>query len=182
MNSRLMLCLLAVGTALPAAALAQGGNSVGAFGSYWNTDQGGDTWGGGVKGRFGMFELRATYFDDVTRDRGGALRAIKIQDVPVDAGVAFNFAPQMPINPYVGAGVSYHLLDSNIGNIDDEVGWYALLGGEFGMAEGMSLLAEVTYRDVTGTVKDLSGGTLIQDRTNVDLSGFGANVGVAWRF
>lgn len=182
MDARWGMGLLAIAMATPAAGIAaEGGSNVSVFGSYWNTDEADDTWGGGAKARFGMFELRGTYYEDVTADTGPSSR-VKIQDIPIEAGVAFNFAPDNPINPYVGAGVSYHLLDSNVGNVDDEVGWYAVVGGEFGMTQGLSLMGEVMYRGVESTVKDLSGGSFISDRANIDLSGFGANVGVAWRF
>ena len=176
MNTRSMVCLLALGAVTPAAALAQSETSFGVFGSYWDTDDADDAFGIGAKGRFGMFELRGTYYEDLTSDS-----VIEVEAIPIEAGVAFNFAPDMAINPYVGAGVSYFLLDTNIGDIDDEVGWYAVLGGEFGMAEGISLMAEVMYRDVEGTVEDFSAAEFTGS-PDIDLSGVAANVGAAWRF
>ena len=173
MNTRSMICLLGLGVAMPAVGLAQSESTVGVYGSWWDTDEADDAFGIGAKGRLGMFELRGTYYEDLTSNS-----IVEVEAMPIDAGVAFNFAPDMAINPFVGAGVSYFLLDTNVGDIDDEVGWYAVVGGELGMAEGISLMAELMYRDVEGTVED--GG--VTSQPDIDLSGITANVGAAWRF
>lgn len=179
MNTRSLAYLVAIGTAgaaIPAVGLAQSEPSFAVFGSYWDTDID-ETTGIGLKARFGMFDLRATYYDDATGDDG-----VEVEAIPIEAGVAYNFAPHLAVNPYVGAGVSYHLLDSNEGSIDDEVGWYAVVGGEFGMTEGISFMGELMYRDVDGTVEDLSDGLAVRDDVSADLSGFAVNLGAAWRF
>lgn len=179
MNTRSLAYLVAIGAtgaAIPTVGLAQSEPSFAVFGSYWDADIDSTT-GIGVKGRLGMLDLRATYYEDATGDDG-----VEVEAIPIEAGVAYNFAPHLPVNPYVGAGVSYHLLDSNEGSVDDEVGWYAVVGGEFGMTEGISFMGELMYRDVDATIEDRSDGFLVQDDVSVDLNGFAVNLGAAWRF
>lgn len=170
MNTRSYVLALALGAAVPTAALAQAESSMGVYGSWWDTDDANDAWGVGVKGRIGMFELRGTWYDKFDVRSG-----VEIESIPIEAGIAWNFAPHLAVNPYVGAGVGYHFMDTNLGSVDDEVGWYAVLGGEFGMPAGFAMIGEVMYRDVDATLEN-------GFREKVDLSGFAVNIGAGWRF
>ncbi len=127
MKNRLLLCLLATGAMVPAAGYAQGESSLALYGSYWDTEDADDTWGAGATWRWGVLELRGTYYEDVTSDRDGL--DIEVEDIPIEAGAAWSFAPESNFNPYISGGVSYHILDTNVGDIDDEFGWYGVLGG-----------------------------------------------------
>jgi hypothetical protein len=90
------------------------------------------------------------------------------------------------VRPYLGGGASYFLLDTNQGEVSDEVGWYGKAGLEFGNdPTGARFFAEAMYRDVTGTVKshrNEPGSPEVVDKVDLQLRGVGANVGVIWRW
>ena len=111
------------------------------FGSYWDTDVAGDAAGGGLA--FGLpfnemlaVELRATYFEELTDDPlenifdsdDPVFQEVGIQALPLEAGLRLSFAEGATFRPHVTGGVSYFLLDSDFGEISDEVGWFAALG------------------------------------------------------
>lgn len=170
-------------------------------GSYWNTDVAGDAAGAGIA--LGLpvnetfaFELRGFYFEElndrpfeaifdsdetVFQDRG-------IQVIPLEAGVRFSFAPGSTFRPFVGGGASYFLLDSDFGEIADELGWYATAGATIGDGEGADFYFEGTWRKARAEVRvdpeDLDDIDDInaEDRVSFDLDGFGLNLGVRWNF
>lgn len=173
---------LAAGTAGPAAAV-----DFTAFGSYWDTQDADNALGGGVKLRFGIVELRGTYFSDVTADTDPERFDFEVQAIPLEAGLAFKFAQNDTFSPYVGGGAGYYLLDTNIGEVDDEIGYYAVLGadfGSFGSSGNMAINAEAIYRSMEATVRnedDLTNPN-IDDDVAFNLDGLGVNVGLTWRF
>lgn len=141
------------------------------FGAYWSTSDAEDALGVGARLRAGYFELRATYFSDVTADTDPEPADFEVSAVPLEAGLAYRFPVRggTIVNPYVGAGLGYYLLDTSFGDIDDESGWYAVAGADFGgLAQGLGFLAEGMYRNV--------------ETSTFDLSGFAVNAGIVWRF
>lgn len=172
---------LAAGTAAPAAA-----TDFTVFGSYWNTQDADNALGGGAKLRFGIVELRGTYFSDVTADTDPERFDFEVQAIPLEAGLAFKFAENDTISPYVGGGAGYYMLDTNIGDIDDEVGYYAVVGADFGNfgSSGLAINAEAIYRSMEATVRneeDLTDPDIDED-VALNLDGLGVNVGLTWRF
>lgn len=173
------LCALAAG----APALA---GDFGLYGSWWDTEALGSTAGGGLKYAFGdaglRFELRGSYFPDLTEDFGELIEDgtgdAEVEAVVPEAGITYNFAPAARAQFYLGGGLSYYLLDINEFDIDDEVGWYGLAGFILGDARGPAFFAEALYRDVEGTVT----GSSLEDDVTLDLSGLSANAGVLFRF
>lgn len=172
--------------ALLAGAPAMAGD-LGLYGSYWDTDALGETAGGGAKFVIGdsavRWELRGSFFPDLTEDfdelvdnRSGE---IEVEAIVPEAGIAYNFAPGNTTQFYLGAGLSYYLLDATDVELDDEVGYYGVAGLSLGgRGDGPAFFAEVMYRSVEGTVKD---DDLVRD-VDVDLSGPSANVGILFRF
>ena len=187
----LVLCLLLLGSALPAAA-----GDFGIYGTYWETDDLGETAGGGIRWAFGdkvfRFELRGTYFPDLSEDfdelfEGNDLETgqFEVEAIVPEAGFTFNFMPDSHFQPYAGAGGSYYLLDTNVFELDDEFGYYALFGFQVGSAaDGPAFFAEGLYRWVEGTVEgdDLDLDDLNTDDFDIDLEGFAINAGVLFRF
>ena len=175
-----------------------------AFGSYWDVSQLDAAAGGGVKLSFPLgsvvnLDLRGTYyqpiddahfFDKLIDDEQSPFLENSIDVTPIDAGLSFNLAPHGSVTPTIGGGVSYFLLDTDRGSIDDEVGWYANAGLEFASRGSFGFFAEAIYRSATGTVKasphDLGDVPDIEGvdytKTNVDLDGLGANAGIVWRW
>lgn len=173
------------------------------FGSYQDTEDLEDTVGGGVKFAFGQtfqLALRATYFPDLTEDfasfiddpgRDPGRFTNDIEAIPFEAGVKFNFNPTAGVNPYVGGGATYWLLDAERGEVDDEAGFYLEGGLEFARAgSAMGFFAEAIYRDVEATVnRDPQDFDDLDDveferirRRDLDVGGLGVNAGLIWRW
>lgn len=154
------------------------------FGSYWDTKDAEEALGVGAKVRFGIVELRGTYFSDVTADTEPESRDFEISAIPLEAGLAFKFAENERFSPYIGGGAGYYMLDTSRGEIDDEVGYYAVLGADIGSPDGLSFVAEAIYRSMEATVTDEEDPTDpdIVDDVAFDLDGLGVNVGLVWRF
>ena len=92
MKRRLLVALI-VGLAT-SMAQAQG---LAVFGSYWEPEDGDETFGAGAKLKGGaelfFLELRGTYYEDITEDVGPA--DIELQVIPVDLGLGID----IPIHP-----------------------------------------------------------------------------------
>ena len=180
----LLWALVALVAVSPAAA----DNSFGVFGAYHNTEDVDESTGGGLRTRLGWLDLRASFLNDLTRDTSPESLDFELQAVPLEAGVAFDFMDDARWNPYVGGGLSYFLLDSDTVEIDDQAGFYGVLGSEFGMRENLNLMVEAVYRNMEADVErdpdnfdDIDDITL-EDESTVELGGLGVNVGVSWRF
>lgn len=176
-----LACTLSALCAVPSHA-----GSFGFFGTYWDTKDADHGWGGGVRSSFGdavQFDLRGTYYNDLRRDAGP--RDFELHAAPIDAGVSFHFLNAGAVEPYLGGGASYFLLDTNRGDIDDEVGYYGVGGIEVGTSEtGPRFFVEAMYRDVRGTLRDDPDDELpdVSDRIRLQLRGISANLGLVWRW
>jgi hypothetical protein len=170
------------------------------FGSYWQTGDFDDTFGGGTRIGFGdgpvQFELRGSYFPDIAEDFEQLLDSdsefqdqFEITAIPLEAGVTFSFGGSDTFSPYIGGGASYILLDTDIGEVDDEVGFYVVGGFKSARSDGgVGFFAEAIYRNIEGQVNfdpedfsDLDDVDFDED-FDLDLAGIGANVGIVWRF
>jgi opacity protein-like surface antigen len=182
MKKKVLLGLVAAGLfALPARPAKAGEFTV--YGSYWNTKDAQSGYGGGAKVGWSFFELRGTYFNDVTAKRVPDRFDFKIHAAPIGAGLKFDLTHDTPVTPYLGAGAEYYLLSTNRGSTQDEVGWYGVAGLDFATSPKMGVNVEAIWHDVRGTVKNLTTDDVhIVDRAHLDLSGLGANAGVYWRF
>jgi hypothetical protein len=198
MKSRPIFHLL-LGTCLLATPLVAADFSI--HGSYWETDVAGDAGGGGfVLGlpfneHIGV-DLRATYFEELTDDPLGnafdsdaeVFQDQGIQAMPLEAGLRFTFATGSSFRPYIGGGGSYFLLDSDFGEISDELGYYAVAGATVGDDEGAQFYFEGTWRKATAEVEldpeDIEDipDIEIDEHADLDLDGLGVNVGVRWTF
>jgi hypothetical protein len=172
--------LLAVPVVLLFAAPAWAG-TFGVYGAYY--DAGGDvedsTYGAGVRLGFEFvpileLDIHATYFDKFEQDLGPAGTA-EFTVMPLDAGIKFNILPKKKFNPYIGAGATYWFLDTNFGSVDDEVGYYALAGVDFGGEKG-KFFVEAMYRTLDSTFSD-SGGDF-----DASADGYTLNAGFLWRW
>jgi hypothetical protein len=171
------------------------------YGSYWDTDVAGDAGGGGISlglplGDVFAFELRGTYYEELTDDPlenifdsdDPVFEDRSIQVLPIEAGVRFTFAHGGHFRPHLGGGVSYFLLDSDFGEISDEVGWYAAAGATIGDGQGAEFFFEGIWREATATVEiDPEDFEDIDDievdhHESFDMGGIGVNAGVRWTF
>lgn len=196
MKSKALLALaVGLACAMPAAA-----TDFSLYGSYWDTDAAGDAAGGGIglglpfNDTFAV-ELRATYFEELSDDPlanafdsdDPVFQEQGINVTPLEIGARFSF-PQDSFTPYLSAGAGYYLLDSDFGEVNDEVGYYAVVGANFGNPERIQFFIEGTYRKMEGEVRldpdelDDIDDLDIEDRASFDLDGFGANLGIRWNF
>ncbi len=173
--------------ALLAAGAARADGSVSVAGSYWNPKDFNDNVG--VAGKlvlgskiFGI-EVRGAYFDSIKENDGKG--TVDLQVIPLEAGLVLR-AGEENVNPYLGAGAGYYILNGNSTGstryeVDDEVGWYAVGGLELGLGKTTALYVEAMYRGVSGTAH---GDSLenVQSDVNFDLSGLVVNVGFAIKF
>lgn len=152
------------------------GLEAGVFGSSLDSDDLGDGYGGGVKVELNPLDAisvdaRASYirFDDT-----------KVDMVPLEAAGLLNFPLLFEhIVPYIGAGVGYYLFDADTGDLDDQVGFFPLAGLEIGL-HSISIMAEARWLFLETDVD--SAEDELQDITEADVDGFGANVGLIFRF
>ncbi len=152
----------------------------GLFGAYWDTKDADQALGGGVKVDFArIVELRASYFSDLTADTSPESRDFEIKAVPLEAGLNFKFAQSDRFTPYVGGGIGYYLLDTNRGDIDDETGWYAVVGADIKGSSGLGFMVEGIYRGMEATVRDDDPNDITGD-VDVDFGGLGVNAGLVW--
>ncbi|MDX1996988.1 MAG: hypothetical protein SF066_04655 [Thermoanaerobaculia bacterium] len=198
MTKKLAILLLAV--LAPLAATPAEAGSFALFGSYWDTEELAESAGAGARlgfsfpGDFARFELRGSYFPDLTEEFATVIEDrrvsgdFEIEAIPLEAGISLNFGGE-GVNPYLGAGASYFRLDSNIGEISDEVGYYGVAGLEFGrQGGGIGFFVEAIYRSIEGTVEvdpedfeEIPDIEVVQE-VDLDLSGFGVNAGFVWRW
>ena len=157
-------CWVAASIALLAAPAAATDFGIGA--AYWSTDDTDQALGVATKLGFRFFELRATYFSDVTADTDPERFDFEVKAIPLEAGFVFPFAEGAAFSPYVGGGAGYYLLDTTEGDIDDEVGWYAVVGTDFGGSDsglGFNLEA-ISTSPVSASTPASCGGSEASNR------------------
>jgi hypothetical protein len=198
---RISLAALCLSTLAAFAATPVHAGDFSLMGSYWDTDVAGETAGGGVilglpLNESFAIELRATYFEQLSDDalenafhsHDPVFLRQGIQALPLEAGVRIGFAPGATFRPYVGGGASYFLLDSDFGEIQDELGYYAALGATVGDGRGAEFFFEGLYRKATAHVKidpqhfDDIDDINVDDEAALKLDGLGVNAGVRWTF
>ena len=151
--------------------------SFGVYGSYWDSNDGGSSWGGGVRVGFDFFkwmelEFHGTYFPDFGADILGS--NVDITATPVDGGLRFNFLPDKAVNVYAGAGASYYFMDASDGSMDNSTGWYGEAGLEFGKKS--RFFVEAMWREMDTT---LSFNSFDAD---ADFNGVTGQVGFNWKW
>jgi opacity protein-like surface antigen len=152
------------------------GVELGVFGTGLDSKDLGEGFGGGVK-------LELNPLDRISVDaRAGYIHFddANVEMMPLEAAGLLNF-PMLGerIVPYVGAGVGYYHFDGNGADIDDEFGFFPLVGLEVGL-QRLSVLAEARWlflqTDVDAAKAELANIT----KANID--GVGINLGVLYRF
>ena len=165
------------------------------YGTWWSTDEGGDAAGIGAGYAWNLteawdIEARLAWYEELTDEplknlfNGATPIATGLTVIPLEVGARFNFARDSDFwNPWFGAGLAYYALDTDSGNIDDEVGFYGTFGSTFGDGKGMDFYAEVGYRFVKAQVTNLDvNNDNVLDNFDVKLNGPYASAGVSWKF
>lgn len=172
------------------------------FGSYWDTADVDETFGGGIGMAFPFGEtglglhVKGTYYQELTdepldnlfdnNDGQGFFAEESLEVLPVDAGLHYEFAPRGSFSPWIGGGFTYFLIDTTRAGIevDDETGFHVSLGSRIGNREGANFFAEAIYRSTEATlVRERRNNNLdLRDEVKIDLDGVAVNAGLLWRF
>jgi len=175
--------LVLVGCLVLSAAPAWAGGAFHLFGTYGEVTDVNRSFGFGARGSLGgarlSVDLTATWFPS----RSGALvneNGFVVQDqvqvIPFDLGLRFVFAPGSELRPYIGAGVSYVVINLSEGDADDETGYYALAGLIFQTGASSGFFAEAIYRNAEAEV-GYEGA-----RYDKNFGGFAGSLGIFWTF
>ncbi|MFQ5524838.1 MAG: outer membrane beta-barrel protein [Thermoanaerobaculia bacterium] len=125
----------------------------------WDTEQADSDEGFTI--RLGMdvgenfdFEVRASFFDEFAQVASGAL--FRLEATPVDLGLAWHFNENGKAQPYLGLGGSFVFADAQFEGglrpfaggpeVDDEFGYYAVVGLDAAVGERLGFFAEAMYR------------------------------------
>jgi hypothetical protein len=191
-----LLCISALTLLSAAASTPAQAAGFEVFGSYWNTSDIDDTFGGGLSfavplGSSGLdLQFRGTYYQELTDepvgnlfdDDEGFFEEESLEVLPVDVGLRYNFSESGVFNPWIGGGGSYMFLDSTREgvDVDDETGFWVAVGSRFGDRNGTRFFAEALYRSTEATVRrDLpNDDDDIDDDVDIDLDGVAVNAGL----
>ncbi len=152
------------------------GVEVGVFGTGLDSKDLGEGFGGGVKLELNPLDrisvdARVSYidFDDT-----------EVEVVPLEAAGLLNF-PMLGerIVPYAGAGVGYYYFDGNGAGIDDNVGFFPLVGMEVGL-QRISILAEARWLFLQTDVDTAKAE--LANITKANMDSLGINIGALYRF
>lgn len=188
---------LLLGTALSLAlALPASAGDFGIFGAYAMPSDVDSTAGVGIKTNFGLagglgLGVRATYlpdlgedFEDIFDGTDLDLGEFTFSAVPLDAGLTYGFGANQ--NLWVGGGATYVILDPEVGEADDQAGWFAEAGFRTNRMSGINFFVEGVYRGIESTVNfdpedfDDVDDIDFSDGVDLDLSGLTVNAGVAF--
>lgn len=127
--------------------------------AHWDTEDADEDQGFGLKVAFGVsesveVEFRAAFFDAFAQVGNNAL--FRLEATPVDLGVAYHFNSGGKADPYLGAGGSFVFANAvfdggqiPVGGgpeVNDEFGYYLVLGVDVGVSERFGVFGEVLYR------------------------------------
>jgi hypothetical protein len=192
MKTKQLPLALVMAALLAGPACAQN-NDFAIYGAFTKPQDADNSWGGGIKERFGFFELRATYFQGITERPSDfpcppfcSSRKPKIQYVPLEAGLVYKFRQDPTIQPYIGAGGGYYFLrrtSSTFGKVNDEAGFYGVVGTDINFSRRVGLMIEGNWRHLRATVKDSSSDVpTLREGVKLQLGGPGINAGLVWHF
>jgi hypothetical protein len=175
--------LVLVGCLVLSAAPTWAGGAFSLFGTYGEVTPVDRSFGVGARGSVGgdrlVVDLTATWFPSRTGtvvDKDGFVIQDELQIIPFDLGLRYVFAPGSDLRPYIGAGVSYVLINLSEGTADDETGYYALAGLIFQTGASSGFFGEVLYRNAEATV---SYDGVDYDR---NFGGIAGSLGIFWTF
>lgn len=177
-------------------AAGDGAGGLGVFGSWWDSQDYGALYGGGIRLGAEIFsgialEARVSYLASDTQDEVVEGRGVStdLDLVPLEAVVSWTLDVSDAIKPYVGAGAGYYLknvdwkasADDIIDDADDKdsVGYFALAGANVVLGP-VVLFGEAKYNIVQDDDEWRWQGSDTKQKNSLD--GFAANVGIKFGF
>lgn len=155
---------------------------IGAFGSWWDSKDYEELYGGGVRIGLGLpagfgVEARASYLsNDLLEDRDVAMNVI-----PLEAVASLTLQNSSILEPYIGAGVGYYLKNVDVDSSkfweksEDCLGYFALAGLNITFVN-VTLFGEAKYNLISEKDKLEWRGTDIREKYSLD--GLSVNVGL----
>lgn len=147
-------------------------------GSWWSPDEGDASYGAGIQARIGddllYLEAAGTYFEDITQEF--TLISYELSVIPLDLGLGLKLEASPTVDLYAGGGATYFVMDSNVGDSDDRVGYYVKGGCEVELNENVGIFLEALWRDAEARVDEDEG--LVENRFN--LEGVALSVGLVF--
>jgi hypothetical protein len=149
---------------------------LGGFVSFLDSDDIGEGYGGGAKLEVKPAEALSVdgrvswlYFSDV-----------EVHMIPLEIVGRVNWSYwDGRIIPYIGIGGGYYIFSGDDVELDDSAGLFPLAGLEVGRRQA-AIFAEARWLFLTADVDD--PGDELGTRREVDIDGFGINLGVIYRF
>lgn len=176
--------------ALAAATVATPASAVSLFAAYWDTNDLGEAGGVGIGFKFGRkiaLEVAGTYYEeldadplDLISDGLSPFTDGGFDVIPVDAGLRWSAGTGLGGGLYLGAGATLFMIDSNADGVevDDEAGWYAKVGYDFGNGRGRTFFLEGLLRKVDTEVGIDLGFIDESSQVNIDLEGISVHFGI----
>ncbi len=179
---------LGIITCLVMGVFAEDNGAIGLYGSYWKPKTADHAFAPGIRvvatgDELGYLELRASFFPGI-EDKDDS--DIKVDVMPIEGVIAYHLINRETFKLYTGGSIGYFSMDGksiskNVSlDFDGEWGFGLLTGMEYRMTETISIFGEGLYRwlEITGryNTEDL------EFETDVDVDGFGANLGLMFRF
>lgn len=181
----LALALVAAVAGLSAPATASGYS---VYGSYLSPDDADETFGLGIRytitGRSSSwgFDIASAFYDNadaLVQVNSQVTAPDQIRLIPLDVGLRYTWRRDT-FDPYVGIGGTFARLRSDLGEVDDETGAYAIVGLRFGDQVGASFFIEGQFRNLSEASVKLFPDQPEASQPKLDLSGFSVNLGFSW--
>lgn len=154
------------------------GTSLAAYWSYLDSEDISAANGGGARLKFTMTEIigiegRAAY---MKFDEGD------LTMVPAEAALTLNI-PIGPLRAFGGVGIGYYFFDTDAADVQDQVGYFPLVGAEFDFGEDFFVYGEARWlflsADADAVVEELEG---VVEGETADFDGLGVQLGLGLRF
>jgi opacity protein-like surface antigen len=146
--------------------------SVGAVGTYLDTEDLGKAYGGGVRLKYDLIEYVGMDF----RASMVRLQDPSINMFPLEANLMLQFPVGNTVLPYGGFGVGYYFFDGGDFSLKDRVGYGPLAGLELRLTRDVALFGEARWLFLEPDVSGVPG----VDKARLD--GFGINAGIMLLF
>jgi len=146
--------------------------SVGGFGTYLDTDDYDEAWGGGLRLKYDLVEYVALDF------RGSMVRLqpFSANMFPLEANLLLQVPLGRAVLPYGGMGIGYYLFDGGDYELEHSLGYGPVAGLEIRLGASVALFGEARWLFLE---PDISNSSTLD---KISLDSFGVNAGIMFLF